>query len=35
MAGSDWHSVRAIKHQLADKVLKKDAAEALRKILTV
>ena len=35
MAGSDCHRVRAIKHQLADKVLKKDAAEALRKILTV
>ena len=35
MAGSDCHRVRAIKHQLTDKVLKKDAAEALRSILTV
>ena len=35
MAGSDCHRVRAIRHQLEDKVLKKDAAEALRSILTV
>ena len=35
MAGSDCHRVRSIRHQIGDKVLKKDVAESLRKILTV
>lgn len=35
MAGSDCHRFRSISHQLNDKVLKKDVAESLKKILTV
>ena len=35
MAGSDCHRLRAIRHQLADRVLKKAEADALKTILTV
>lgn len=35
MAGSDCHRLRAIRHQLVEKVLKKDQAESLKSILIV
>ena len=35
MAGSDFHKYRSVTRLLADKALKKDGAESLRKLLTV